>query len=67
LTCFGTQTLGLVVNYSCPNHIEDYIHRIGRTGRAGRKGLAYTFITPNEAQYARDLIKALTVRCIATI
>jgi ATP-dependent RNA helicase DDX46/PRP5 len=25
----------LVVNFSCPNHMEDYIHRIGRTGRAG--------------------------------
>jgi ATP-dependent RNA helicase DDX46/PRP5 len=35
----------LVVNFKCPNHIEDYIHRIGRTGRAGEKGLAITFIT----------------------
>jgi len=25
----------LVINYSCPNHIEDYVHRVGRTGRAG--------------------------------
>ena len=30
--------LNLVVNYSCPNHMEDYVHRIGRTGRAGKKG-----------------------------
>lgn len=27
----------LVVNYSCPNHYEDYVHRAGRTGRAGNK------------------------------
>lgn len=36
----------LVVNFKCPNHLEDYIHRIGRTGRAGNKGTAITFITP---------------------
>jgi len=35
----------LVINYFCPNHKEDYIHRIGRTGRAGNKGTAITFIT----------------------
>lgn len=29
--------LMLVVNYSCPNHYEDYVHRAGRTGRAGNK------------------------------
>ena len=31
------KNLILVVNYSCPNHYEDYVHRCGRTGRAGRK------------------------------
>ncbi|EAR85634.2 DEAD/DEAH-box helicase (macronuclear) [Tetrahymena thermophila SB210] len=49
----------LVVNYKCPNHIEDYIHRIGRTGRAGNKGTAVTFIGPEEDKYSLDLIKAL--------
>jgi ATP-dependent RNA helicase DDX46/PRP5 len=38
----------LVLNFKCPNHLEDYIHRIGRTGRAGNKGTAITFITPQE-------------------
>uniref|UniRef100_F1KTK0 Probable ATP-dependent RNA helicase DDX46 n=2 Tax=Ascaris suum TaxID=6253 RepID=F1KTK0_ASCSU len=37
----------LVVNYDCPNHYEDYVHRVGRTGRAGNKGYAYTFILPH--------------------
>ncbi|VDN03008.1 unnamed protein product [Thelazia callipaeda] len=37
----------LVVNYDCPNHYEDYVHRVGRTGRAGNKGYAYTFILPS--------------------
>ncbi|OPJ88185.1 probable ATP-dependent RNA helicase DDX46 [Patagioenas fasciata] len=51
--------LVLVVNYSCPNHYEDYVHRAGRTGRAGNKGFAYTFITEDQARYAGDIIKAL--------
>ena len=38
----------LVINLKCPNHLEDYIHRIGRTGRAGNRGTAITFITPAE-------------------
>ena len=53
---------GLVVNFRCPNHMEDYIHRIGRTGRAGKKGIAYTFIDPDEEDlYAEDIIKVLEI------
>jgi len=32
------KNLILVVNFDCPNHYEDYVHRCGRTGRAGNKG-----------------------------
>ena len=39
------KAIRLVVNFKCPNHLEDYIHRIGRTGRAGTTGTAVTFIT----------------------
>jgi ATP-dependent RNA helicase DDX46/PRP5 len=49
----------LVINYNCPNHCEDYVHRVGRTGRAGNKGMAITFITPEECQYSGEIIKAL--------
>lgn len=49
----------LVVNYDCPNHYEDYVHRCGRTGRAGNKGYAYTFITDEQGRYAADVSKAL--------
>uniref|UniRef100_A0A3B3SG79 Probable ATP-dependent RNA helicase DDX46 n=1 Tax=Paramormyrops kingsleyae TaxID=1676925 RepID=A0A3B3SG79_9TELE len=49
----------LVINYNCPNHYEDYVHRAGRTGRAGNKGYAYTFITEEQVRYAGDIIKAL--------
>ena len=53
---------GLVVNFRCPNHMEDYIHRIGRTGRAGKKGISYTFIDPEEEDlYAEDIIKVLEI------
>ncbi|MDR1238470.1 MAG: DEAD/DEAH box helicase, partial [Propionibacteriaceae bacterium] len=40
--------IGLVVNYDVPREPEVYVHRIGRTGRAGRTGVAFTFITPAE-------------------
>lgn len=49
-----------VVNFECPNHLEDYVHRCGRTGRAGHKGVAYTFLTPDQDKYAEDIVKALT-------
>ena len=49
----------LVVNYDVPNHYEDYVHRCGRTGRAGRKGYAYTFITTDQVKYVGDIINAL--------
>lgn len=55
------KSLVLVINFSCPNHLEDYIHRIGRTGRAGNKGTAITFITKEEESHATDLIKALEI------
>ncbi|KAI3661485.1 hypothetical protein MP638_007215 [Amoeboaphelidium occidentale] len=49
----------LVINFDCPNHMEDYVHRVGRTGRAGRKGVAYTFITPDQEKYTPDIVKAM--------
>ncbi|CAG2161432.1 unnamed protein product [Oppiella nova] len=48
----------VVINYDCPNHYEDYVHRCGRTGRAGNEGHAYTLITPEQGKYATDIIKA---------
>ncbi|KAL8914659.1 MAG: hypothetical protein Q9172_007043 [Xanthocarpia lactea] len=51
--------LKLVVNYDAPNHLEDYVHRAGRTGRAGNTGTAVTFITPEQDRYSVDIMKAL--------
>jgi ATP-dependent RNA helicase DeaD len=42
------ENLTHVINYSIPENVESYIHRIGRTGRAGKSGIAITFVTPNE-------------------
>jgi ATP-dependent RNA helicase DDX5/DBP2 len=49
----------LVINYDMPNGIEDYIHRIGRTGRAGASGTAVSFFTSKDARLAKGLIKVL--------
>jgi len=49
----------VVINYDYPNSSEDYVHRIGRTGRIDRKGTAYTFFTHANAKCANDLIKVL--------
>jgi len=49
-----------VVNYSAPNHLEDYVHRVGRTGRAGAKGVAHTFVNPgDEARFAPNVVRAM--------
>jgi ATP-dependent RNA helicase DDX46/PRP5 len=39
--------------------MEDYVHRVGRTGRGGYRGTAYTFITPEEEQYAENIVRVL--------
>ncbi|MGC6426966.1 MAG: DEAD/DEAH box helicase [Akkermansiaceae bacterium] len=44
-----------VINYDFPMQNEDYIHRIGRTGRAGAEGDAYTFVSPGDHKALRDL------------
>ena len=48
-----------VINYDVPHHAEDYVHRIGRTGRAGRTGIAYTLMTPDEAENLAEVEKLI--------
>jgi ATP-dependent RNA helicase DBP3 len=48
-----------VINYTFPLTIEDYIHRIGRTGRAGQNGVSYTFFQPSDKAHAGELQKVL--------
>lgn len=50
-----------VINFSSPNHLEAYVHQVGRTGRASAKGFAYTFVnSTDEAKYAPIVVRALS-------
>jgi ATP-dependent RNA helicase RhlE len=51
-----------VVNYDLPNASDDFVHRIGRTGRAGKKGVATTFVAPQEKSDARKLERELKIK-----
>jgi len=48
-----------VINVDCPETSEAYVHRIGRTGRAGEVGRAYTLVTPADARMCDDLVQVL--------
>jgi ATP-dependent RNA helicase RhlE len=52
--------LGHVFNYELPNVPETYVHRIGRTGRAGANGIAYSFCDGEELEYLRDINKLIS-------
>ncbi len=56
------QQVSLVVNFHMPPDRETYIHRIGRTGRYARKGVAITFITPDDAWALREVEAAYHTR-----
>jgi superfamily II DNA/RNA helicase len=47
--------IGLVVNYDMPNTCENYVHRIGRTGRIGNSGKALTFVTPSDKKQLEEI------------
>ena len=46
-----------VFNFDVPVHAEDYVHRIGRTGRAGRSGVAYTLVAPADGKHLEAILK----------
>ncbi len=58
--------LPYVVNYELPNVPEDYVHRIGRTGRAGATGIAVSFVSHDEASLLRGIEKLLNRRIDVT-
>jgi ATP-dependent RNA helicase DDX5/DBP2 len=59
LNFIDVKDVKVVVNYDMPNGAEDYVHRIGRTGRAGAVGVAYSLVTRKNMSMAPDLIKLL--------
>jgi ATP-independent RNA helicase DbpA len=56
------EDLGVVVNYDVPNDADTYVHRIGRTGRAGKQRTALTLCTPREQPRLRVVEEALALR-----
>jgi ATP-dependent RNA helicase RhlE len=53
------EALPFVVNYDLPHNAEDYVHRIGRTGRAGAFGEAISLVSESETRYLRDIEKLI--------
>ncbi|KAF0972261.1 hypothetical protein FDP41_009465 [Naegleria fowleri] len=53
------ENVRFVINYDMPHDIDSYIHRIGRTGRAGKEGNSVSFFTPDDVQLCAPLIKVL--------
>ena len=49
-----------VINYDFPRNIEDYVHRVGRTGRAGLLGTAITYMAREDWKHAKELIEILS-------
>ncbi|MDA8745503.1 helicase-related protein, partial [Rubripirellula amarantea] len=48
-------TISHIINYDVPQDCDDYVHRVGRTGRMGRDGIAFTFIVPGEGEFLTSI------------
>lgn len=55
------QQVSLVINYDVPEIMENYIHRIGRSGRFGRKGIAINFVTKNDVSKLKEIEKYYSI------
>lgn len=49
------QTISHVINFDLPNNVEDYVHRIGRTGRAGATGIALSFVSNKDREFMKRI------------
>ncbi|MBU0578056.1 DEAD/DEAH box helicase [Patescibacteria group bacterium] len=56
----------MVINYDVPEYAEDYVHRIGRTGRAGKDGHAITFIMPSQSDKLRKIERLIELKLSQT-
>ena len=48
-------TISHIINYDVPQDCDDYVHRVGRTGRMGREGIAFTFVVPGEGDFLTSI------------
>src|SRR5690606_27919445 len=53
------KSIKTVINFDVARDIDSHVHRVGRTGRAGEKGVAYTLLTENDDKFAGDLVRNL--------
>jgi ATP-dependent RNA helicase RhlE len=56
------QNISHVVNFDIPNNADDYIHRVGRTGRAEKLGVAYSFVSPEDESFVRSIERSIQKR-----
>ena len=57
-----------VINFDVAKNIDTHVHRIGRTGRAGEKGTAFTLLTSSDSNFAGDLVRNLVrVLCVLCV
>lgn len=56
------QQVSLVINYDLPTDKENYVHRIGRSGRFGRKGVAINLVTKEDVDELRDIERFYRIR-----
>ena len=54
--------IDLVINYDIPDKMEYYVHRIGRTGRAGHLGRACTLVSPHESRKIMDIERRFRIK-----
>lgn len=59
------QTISHVINFDLPNNTEDYVHRIGRTGRAGASGIALSFVASRDMSMIRQIEKFIGQRLVS--
>ena len=58
------EDVGVIINYDVPQNLDDYIHRIGRTARAGKKGFAFTLVSKDELSRFNNIKKGNNVKII---
>lgn len=59
LACADVKDIKMVINFDMPSCAEDYVHRIGRTGRAGATGTAYSFFGASNGKMSRQIVNIL--------
>ena len=57
-------TISHIINYDVPQDCDDYVHRVGRTGRMGRDGIAFTFVAPGEGEFLTNIERRINKQLV---